>query len=345
MAIVEMINGKKNDSGKIITYKTLGSVKRLINYILNPEKTNELICGGIYCNPNTAYEEFILNKTFHGKLPEPGDLRNRQAIHFVQSFDPKDHVTPELAKKVADELLKHKQFEGCQIVYAVHTDKQSTHTHFVINSVNYETGYMWQMCPRELQTIKDYSDQLCREHGISVIPEREKDKTHMHRSSGEYRAEQKGISWKKETFESAKECKNVATGREEFIKLMSKMGYSVRWTDSRKDITFTNSNGKKINSDKLGYPKKGYTPFTKENLEKQFSLNKQIENKHYPSIYNKQMADKTEILTRGLIKLGRMSGGKSVTPSSNVPRGRLEGNALRDKLKSLEQGQGLDWER
>lgn len=345
MAVIEMVNGKRNKSGEITTYKTEGSVKRVIDYILNPEKTNEKISGGIYCNTNTAFEEFMLTKALHGKSPVPGQLSNRQVIHFVQSFKEDDPVTPEMAKEIADCLLESEQFKGFQVVYAVHTNTDKIHTHFVINTVNHETGLMWHKSKEDIQAIKDRSDELCREYGLSVIRESEKSKTRRHRSSGEYRAEARGTGWKKNTFDAAMSCKKIAKSREEFVGLMKKLGYEVRWEDTRKDITFTNADGKKINSDKLGHPKKGYTPFTKEALEKQFALNSQVKENQYKSVYESQNIAKKELLASSLIRMGKNIDSKPVKNNPINRRGKLEGAALKEKMKELEKGQGIDWER
>ena len=65
-------------------------------------------------------------------------------MHYIQSFKPGE-VTPELAKQIADEFVKQKNFQGFQISYAVHTDKDHIHTHFILNTVNVEDGHKWQL--------------------------------------------------------------------------------------------------------------------------------------------------------------------------------------------------------
>ncbi len=353
MAIVAFFNGRKNKKGEKLTYKTLGSVRRLINYILQESKTRDELMGGIYCNPKTAFDEFVLTKAIHNKLPEGPVSKSEEVIHFTQSFKIEE-ITPELAKDIADKLLTHKLFEGFQIVYAVHTDQKHIHTHFAINSVNYETGLRWHISKYDLQKIKDWSNELCRENNLSVLPKMEQqripkvkmeNRLHEHVSKGEYRAAKEGRSWKTETLYAGMAARKVSRSRDEFIEIMNKFGYQVRWEESRKDITYTNSDGKKINSDKLGYPAKNFTPLTKESLEKQFALNRQVETNHNTSIQIGQ-----ERLRNQLFKMADTLAKNSSDPypfqnSDSLKPYFIDGQALKDKIIESEKGKGLDWEK
>lgn len=341
MAIIEFISGKTRQDGSKITYKSLASLKRLIRYIQRPDKTNENLMGGIYCNPQTAYEEFILTKESYNKCPKlEGEITNkRQAIHFVQSYEGRE-VTPEKAKEYAYEFLQHEYFKGFQVTFAVHTDKTNIHVHYVLNPVNYETGEGWHVGPEAIPELQKWNDELCRRHEISIT---QKKKDHI--KAGEYRATQRGQSWKADTLHCGLECRKVAKNREEFIQLMSKFGYKIRWEDSRKDITYTTPTGKKVNSDKLGYPKRGYTPLTKESLEKQFAINRQIQNNK-----NKSLMHEQEKLKNSLIKFAEKIAEDNSYKDCPFQKqwrtfGKLEGVALKDRLAELAKGQGLDWEQ
>lgn len=355
MAIIKFINRNENRHGKKVEYKTLGSVKRLIDYILREDKTNDLLKGGIYCNPDTAYDEFILTKSIHGKLPDGPISKSEEAIHFTQSFKVEE-LTPELAKKIADELLTHELFKGFQVVYAVHTDQKHIHTHFVINSVNHDDGKRWHISKNDLQAIKDKSNELCREYNLSVLPKMERnrlkgqntrkeniDRLHEPITQGEYRARRERRSWKVETLYTGMAAREIAKSKEEFIEIMNSFGYSVRWEDSRKDITYTNSDGKKINSDKLGFPDKNFTPLTKEELEKQFALNKQmIRNKNSTVILSQEQ------LSHQILKLAKtLSYNENPYPfQSGMNTGSSDqGQELRDRIKELQKGSGIHWNK
>lgn len=346
MATINFINGKMNKSGEKTTYKTLAGVKRLINYILNPLKTNDLLIGSVLCNVNTAYDEFILTKSMHNKLPVNTVSKSNEVVHFVQSFDVGE-IKPEIAKEIADKLANHELFNNFQIVYAVHTDKEHIHTHFVINTVNYEDGYRWHISKHDLQSLKDYSDELCKEYNLSVVNKKNRNenmKSKSYESSGEYRSKKAGRSWKAETLYAGMNAKKVAQCKEEFIEIMNSLGYKVRWEDTRKDITFTNKDGKKINSDKLGYPGKNFTPLTKDALLKQFERNKQAFVNKNETLLFEQERTKSEIL-KAISKI-------TYEPNNPYPfqdmyhnHASAEGQAMIDKIKELQKGSGLDWER
>lgn len=342
MAIIEFVNGKPNKFGKKITYKSLGSVKRLINYIYRDDKTLEHLKGGVYCNPDTAYDEFLLTKSMYNKCPKiEGEItKNRQAIHLVQSFAPGEG-TPELAKKIADEFVQHAEFKGFQIAYAVHIDKAHLHTHFVINTVNYEDGYMWDKPNNIIPTLQKWNDELCRKYDLSITQKKKKE----HIQSGEYRARQQGRSWKAETLHCGMEVRKVAKSREEFISLMEKFGYKVRWEDNRKDITYTTQKGKKINSDKLGVKDKNFFPLTKEALEKQFALNRQVKQNRNQSVVKAQ-EQQWRSLIRFTEKIMKDNSYNNYPFQQKWnPHGNLEGEALKERMNELAKGQGMDWEQ
>ncbi len=150
------------------------------------------LCGGYNCDYKNATQEFNSTKDDFGKND------GIQCIHFIQSFSTNDHITTEIAKQIADRLVQFPQFRGFQIVYATHIDKEHLHTHFIINSVNSETGKKWHQTSNELQGLKDYSDKICLEFGLSIIDENQKAKGH--KSSGEYRTAKDGKSYKYELF-------------------------------------------------------------------------------------------------------------------------------------------------
>lgn len=339
MAIIKFVD--KNERGNKVEYKSLGSVKRLINYIYRKDKTLEHLKGGVYCNPDSAYDEFVLTKSVYNKSPKlEGEItKNRQAMHLVQSFK-KGEVTPELAKQIADEFVTHNEFAGFQIAYAVHIDKAHIHTHFVINTINYEDGYSWHKGTEIIPTLQKWNDELCRKYSLSIT---QKNKEYLKES--ERRAIQENRSWKAETLHAGLECRKISRSRDEFISLMNKFGYKVRWVDSRKDITYTTPAGKKINSDKLGVKEKNFFPLTKDSLEKQFALNRQIRNNKNRSLQKAQ-----DDLKKNLIQFAEKilkDNAYNAYPFQQQwhVHSKLEGDALRERINELSKGQGFDWEQ
>ncbi len=313
MAIIEFINGKN------INYTNM---KKRINYILRNDKTSLNLYGGHNCDPDHAYENFVLTKRIYNK--ENG----RQYIHFVQSFSEKEKVDEVTVKKVADELLLMDKFKGFQVVYAVHTDTNNLHTHFIINTVNSETGRKWRISKEELLELKDYSDELCRKYGLSVT--HGKKGTHINR--GEYRTKSQGKSWKYEMYLAIRHSKNHAVSRADFINKLKKLNYQVNWSDARKYITFTNEEGKKVRNRKL-YPPES---FTKEALEERFELNaKNIKKEKLESSFEGLLGAMKLLETNNLAK----------SSDSKFSLSKLEGKAKSDLIAEFKKGEGLNWEK
>lgn len=236
------------------------SIRRALDYTTNQEKTIELVTG-VNCTSATAYAEMICVKTMFNKL------QGRQFVHFVQSFHPAEQVTPQQVHEIGIRLAKEfERFKGFQIVVATHVNEKHIHNHFVINSVNMETGLKWQQSPAQMKMVKDFSDQLCRSYGLSIIEHKESKRE----STGEYRAKQRGQSWKYELRLTVDACMKNSVDRANFISNMRKLGYDVKWTDTRKDITFYTPDGKKCRNSRLD------KELTKEALIMAFKLNQEL---------------------------------------------------------------------
>lgn len=163
-----------------------GSLKKILDYVMQPKKTETALVSGQHCMPETAFEEMTATRNIYNK---PG---GRQYIHLVQSFAPFDKLTHSKAHKIGRQLAA--RFSGFQCVIATHKDRQHIHNHIVICSVNMETGLKFQQSKQDMQAVKDYSDKLCREAGLSVIPPERKGK---YRKMAEYQLEKKGsITWR-----------------------------------------------------------------------------------------------------------------------------------------------------
>lgn len=312
MATIEFINRKN---------KTYGGMKRVLKYIARSDKTTEHLIYSIFCDKDTAYEDFIQVKKLFGK--ESGRLY----IHFIQSFSPDENITPETANEIARRLLSHPIFKGFQIVMATHTDTPHIHTHFIINSVNAETGRKWHISSQDLQSLKDFSDELCREYGLSVIDNEKKEKGH--KSSGEYRSQRRGESWKYELFLAVTSCLRTAVSREDFIDKMNALGYQVIWRDNRTYVTFITPDGKKCRNRKLYPPER----FTKENMEKCFEQNKKY-------LDEKQRQQKWNFLisTLYLFHTSPRNGAKNKYPLTC-----LEGEALKEYMLLHDNKGEIDW--
>ncbi|MGN1311329.1 MAG: relaxase/mobilization nuclease domain-containing protein [Clostridia bacterium] len=241
MAVIEAISSKAN-------------IKRIINYVTQDKKTTVDLITGKDCMAESCLEEMLYTKDLYNKTG------GRQYIHIIQSFDPKDNLTPNQVHNAGLKLAN--TFNGFQVLVATHIDKEHLHNHLVVNSVSFENGYKVQMSKKDLQYLKDYSDEICLEMGASVIPK--KDKTNYIKRN-EYRVAERGKSWKFKLINAIDLSIVESTCKEDFIKTMNKLGYQVNWTDTRKYITYTTPEGYKCRDNKLFEEK-----YLKGNMEDEF---------------------------------------------------------------------------
>jgi hypothetical protein len=166
-----------------------------------------------------------------------------------------------VAHDIGQKLLN--SFDGFQGVVTTHTDRQHMHNHLVLASVNFKTGLKWQQSKKDLQNLKDFSDQLCRDYGLSVI-----EKGKGWRNYGENRANHEGGSWKQRLAETVADAIHFSNTREEFLHYMQNQEVEA---DFRADkVVFILADGKKCGSDKL----LSYGDFTKENLDNTIQYNR-----------------------------------------------------------------------
>lgn len=117
-----------------------------IDYVTKKEKTEEKLVSGLHCEPETVKEEMQATKELWGKTD------GRTYKHYVQSYHEDEEITPEQAHKNAVELAEHtKAWKGHEVLIATHIDKGHIHTHFIVNSVNYENGHKLQWSKHDLK--------------------------------------------------------------------------------------------------------------------------------------------------------------------------------------------------
>ena len=144
------------------------NIKNVINYVSKKEKTEYKFLSGYNCSPDTAAVEMQLVKELYSKTS------GRSYKHFIQSFVPGE-VTPETAHRIANEFTEGcSVFSGYQVLIATHIDKEHIHTHFILNSVSCDSGYKFQMTPKDLQAMK-YMRRMDAE--AKLIAQDNKDKT------------------------------------------------------------------------------------------------------------------------------------------------------------------------
>ena len=176
-------------------------VKSSIAYILNPEKTEDTLytaslncltnAEDAYLNMKMIYEHYSCRK-YNEPLPLTGKGWVK-AIHYIQSFDPKDNISPELAHKIAKAFARKTFGDNCQIVIATHVDKQHVHNHFILNSYGID-GQKFYANKKSLDRIKEYSDRVCLAFGVQPY-DKSKGKGRTIKYN-EWENKKRGTSWK-----------------------------------------------------------------------------------------------------------------------------------------------------
>ena len=239
MAVNKTINKRTN---------THGAMRNCIEYVLRQDKTGELLTyvTGPYCHDEINYD--LVYRTFLEEKKMWNKDSGRMYAHNIISWHKDEQIILEQAFEFGKEFAE-KWFSGFQTLVAVHKDKEHIHCHLVTNSVSYEDGRKLHNTRKDLERMKQLTNQMCRERGLTVA---EKGK-HFDGSQIE-----KGevIAWSKDKYnlfrqqvkdsfvadcamavlKALENCIN----KEKFIEKMKQFGWNVNWTEKRKHITFQN---------------------------------------------------------------------------------------------------------
>ena len=197
-------------------------MSKAIAYILNPEKTDEKLLVSSYgCASETAAREFEWTR----KIAEQKGMNPVRIIarHVIQSFEIGE-VTPELAheigKQFADEILGGKY----EYVLTTHTDKDHVHNHLIFNAVDFVNYHAYKSYKRIYYDMREVSDRLCKENGLSVIP------PSQNKGMGykEYTEAKRGTSWKQKLKQTIDRLVITAKDYDDFLRLMQEAGYEIK---------------------------------------------------------------------------------------------------------------------
>ena len=194
----------------------------------------------------------------------------RQYYHFVQSFAETDDLTPQEALAIGLDLAQ-REFPDFEVLVATHIDTDILHSHLIVNSVSFRDGRKLHQSAADLQAHRVVNDEICAAHHLSILPPPQKQVTQKRMGTREYRSAAKGESWKFRLMNTIDQCMRYAETREDFISLMESEGYQVRWSASRKSITYTTPQGMKCRDDRLHELK-----YTKEVMEREFRVRAEI---------------------------------------------------------------------
>ncbi len=206
----------------------------VFSYDINPNKTNnQQFVTAINCKKEIALEQMILTKKQFNKEDK------YIAWHGYQSFKP-DEVTPELCHEIGVKLAKQMWGDRFQVIVSTHLDKDHLHNHFCFNSVSFLDGKKYNYSKSEMQRLRDLSDELCKEYGLSVIETDNKSKAP---SRTLYFAEKNNEPTKYNLMRTAiDEAIKISPAPKEFVRIMREKGYIVDINPQRKHATIRSVN-------------------------------------------------------------------------------------------------------
>ena len=211
------------------------TLKKALDYICNPAKTDEkILISSFGCSYETADIEFGFT------LSQAIGKGNNLAHHLIQSFDPGE-TTPEQAheigRRLADEVTKG-QYE---YVLTTHIDKGHVHNHIMFCAVNFMDYHKYNSNKQTLYQIRNASDRLCRESGLSIVKpgkqieytdkdsqRRTRPAKEQGRSYAEYAADKAGGSWKGKLKIAIDNTIPQSSDFEDFLRRMEAAGYEVK---------------------------------------------------------------------------------------------------------------------
>ena len=218
------------------------STTKNANALLKYAEKRAEVSNSLDCDVDYVRNQFKATREIWGKSS------GIQAHHVIQSFKP-DEVDPQQANEIGLQLAE-KMAKGHEVAVYTHTDKNHIHNHIVINAVNYEDGRKFHAHGQEaIDHVRKISDELCKEHGLSIVEERSAD---VRYTLAEQSLLEKGeSSWKDEIRTAIDSSKEQATSFEDFQERLKDQG--VQATLRGKNITYEHlESNKKVRGTKLG---------------------------------------------------------------------------------------------
>ena len=194
------------------------TVDKAIDYICNPEKTAErFLISSFACAPETAAFDFKYT------LDHCRENSVNQAYHLIQSFVPGE-VSYEEAHRIGTELAD-KVLEGkYAYIVTTHIDKEHIHNHILFCAADHIHYDKYHDCKKTYYHIRNLSDELCREHQLSVIEAGEKrGQKHI-----EWQAEKTDTSWKSAIRKDINAAVKSSATYEEFLQILKAKGYEIK---------------------------------------------------------------------------------------------------------------------
>ena len=219
MAISKILNMK--DCGGHFHGKHL---KRSLDYVMNPEKTQDgRLIGAINCQVDSAFEQMKATKRKFGKVDK------RQGYHIILSFK-EDEVNPDTAFEITRRFVEEYLGKSYEAVYVVHDNTAHVHSHIVFNSVSFVDGKKYRYEKGDwAKYIQPITNKLCQEYGLSIIDVDDGSKEKEYESYKDWSEYREGsFVWADMIKRDLDSCILQAGNYEQFLELLSDKGYEVK---------------------------------------------------------------------------------------------------------------------
>ena len=195
------------------------TLSKALDYIENPDKTDgKMLISSFGCSYETADIEFGYT------LSQALDKGSNLAFHLIQSFAPGEvdyEKAHEIGKQLADAVTKGQH----EYVVTTHIDKGHIHNHVIFCAVNFVDHHKYNSNKRSYYGIRNMSDKLCRENGLSVVVPGKGSKG---KSYEEYQAEKTGTSWKGKLKIAVDALIPQVSSFEELLTRLQAAGYEIK---------------------------------------------------------------------------------------------------------------------
>lgn len=246
--------------------KSHGAMRNCIEYVLREDKTNR---GLVYVTGPFSADEITYDSVYQSFLEEKklwGKDSGRMYAHNIISWHKEENLTLQQAFAFGKEFVE-KWFDGFQTLIGVHKDRDHVHLHLVTNTVSYEDGHKLHNSKKDLERMKELTNQMCVERGLTVA-QKGKDFHGNDLEEGHVRA------WSKDKYHLLLNDQKKSHVAECALAVMAIRGWRTTWTDSRKNITFENEEGKKVRDSNIS--KTFQMDVSKEGLLNEFERQAEI---------------------------------------------------------------------
>ena len=219
MAISKILHMK--DSGNSFHARHL---KRALDYVMNPEKTQRgRLVGAVNCQADMAFEQMMDTKKQFGKTDK------RQGYHIILSFK-EDEVEPDRAFEITQKFVAEYLGDAYEAVFVVHDNTDHVHSHIVFNSVSFVDGKKYRYEKGDwAKYIQPITNKLCQEYGLSIIDVEDGSKEKQHENYKDWSEYRQGsFVWADMIKRDLDACILQANDFRGFLELLSEKGYEVK---------------------------------------------------------------------------------------------------------------------